>query len=365
MAVTQRKDGRWFVYYRARGDDGQSRVKWEAFGRGPAAEARARNRDAEIGLLRRRPRIEAYGPSFLELAKEYRDHRGLNDNSRKQLGVRLEAHLLPAFGAHPAVRIKSADVDRYVERRRAAGVSDATICRELTDFKAILNWSVRRDPPMIPFNPVANYKKPNSSTAIAIPPTHEEAVRILNAALPHVQRALQLSWFLGLRPQGEVLRLTWADVNWEAGRILVISAAKGGPRARSVPIHPDLRPRLEQWHQADRKRRWRHIVNYYGKPVKSIGKAWRAAVAAAKIGRRVRPYDFRHHFVTRAIEEGGDLKAISEVVGSSPATVLKFYQHVTSKQHEKTVALIEPLPDGKKNRKKSIGSHGPRRDRGV
>lgn len=360
MAIRLLQDGRWAVYYRIRGDDGRSRIRWEYFGRGPSAEAKAKARDAELGLQRRRPRLESFGPSFLELAKEYRDKRGLGENSRKQLGIRLVAHLVPFFGSMPAIAIKPSDVERYVERRRADNVSDATVCREITDLKAILNWSARRDPPLIPHNPIANYRKPKCARYIAQPPTRAEAIRILNAALPHVQRALQLSWFLGLRPQGETLRLTWNDVNWESGRIRVLSAQKGGPAARSVPIHRDLRKRLMSWHAQDRKDRIEYIVHYYGRPVKSIGKAWRSAVAAAKIGRRVRPYDFRHYFVTRTLEEGADLKSVSEIVGSSPATVLKFYQHVTGRQHEKTVALVDGLPEGKKNRKKSIGRHGPR-----
>jgi integrase len=351
VAVTQLPDGRWMVYYRLRGQDGKGRRKKEYFGRGPAAEARACARDAALGLLRRRPRIESFGPSFLELAKEYRDKRGLNANSRKQLGIRLEAHLLPAFGAMPALRIKPSDVDRYVGRRRAS-VTDATIARELTDLKAILNWSARRDPPLIPLNPIASYAKPRARNFIATPPTRAEAIRILNAAPQHVRRALQLSWFLGLRPQGEVLRLTWDAVNWETGRILVTSAQKGGPSARAVPIHPELLPRLKQWHAQDRRKRRVHIIHWAGRPVKSIGRAWRTAVKKARIGRRVRPYDLRHHFVTRALENGADLKALSEIIGSAPATVIRFYQHVTGRQHEKTVALIDALPDGEKQKKK-------------
>jgi len=56
-------------------------------------------------------------------------------------------------------------------------------------------------------------------------------------------------------------------------------------------------------------------------------------------------------------------ESISEVIGSSPATVIKFYQHVTTRQHEKTVALIAGLPEGRRNKKKAIGRHAPRRDR--
>ena len=258
MAVTQKPDGRWCVYYRVRGADGKSRVKWESFGRGATAEARAYARDAELGLLRRRPRQETCGPSVLELAKEYRDKRGFNANSKKQLDIRIAAHLAPAFGATPALRLKSADVDAYVEARRAAGAVNATIARELTDLKAILNWSVKRDPPLIPHNPIANYRKPRAAVTAAQPPTRAEAVRILNCALPHVRRAMLLSWHLGLRPQGELLALTWESVRWESRRILVVSSAKGGPAAREVPIHPKLLPALRKWHASDRRAGHRH-----------------------------------------------------------------------------------------------------------
>jgi integrase len=351
MAIRQLPDGRWMVYYRVRGDDGKSRVKWEAFGRGALAEACAIARNAELGLLRRRPAKQSTGPSFIELATEYHEKRGLNANSRKQLWIRLEAHLFPVFGAQPAMAIKSHIVDNYVETRRLDGVSDATIARELTDLKSILNWSVKRSPPLITVNPIAAYSKPRTRNPIARPPTTREALRILDKARPHLKRAILLSWYLGLRPGAvELLSLCWDAVNWESRRLLVTSAHKGGPQAREVPIHPELYHQLKRWRTEDRKHGRRHIVHYYGRAVKSIGRAWRAAVKAAKIGRAIRPYDLRHHFVTKALEGGADLKSLSEVVGSSPATLLKFYQHVTSEQHQKTVALVPPLAKPPKKR---------------
>jgi site-specific recombinase XerD len=51
----------------------------------------------------------------------------------------------------------------------------------------------------------------------------------------------------------------------------------------------------------------------------------------------------RHNFITLALEDGADIKALAEVVGSSPETIIKFYQHVTKKQHRKTVAKIPAL----------------------
>lgn len=355
MALRQTADGRWFVYYRVRGPDGRSRIKWESFGRGAEAEARAAARDSELGLLRRRPRREALGPSVLELARAYLQLRGLNENSRKQLGIRIAAHLGPHFGARPAVSLKFEDLDRYVAARRDEGVSDATICRELTDLKAILNWSARREPPLIPFNPVAAYPKPRPRRAVIQPPTRGEAAAILRHAPEHVRRALLLAWHLGLRPQGETLSLRWDSVDWERGRILIRSAHKGGPEYREVPIHPELLRQLRLWRAADAAAGAEHIVHYLGRAVRSIKRAWRAAVSRAGIRRRIRPYDFRHYFISRALEEGADLKAVSEVVGSAPGTLLRFYQHVTGRQHERAIRLIPGLGD--------ISDPGPRRDR--
>jgi len=51
----------------------------------------------------------------------------------------------------------------------------------------------------------------------------------------------------------------------------------------------------------------------------------------------LRPYDFRHFFVTAALDAGADLKALSEIVGSSP--------HVTRECHRRVVKAVPPLPD--------------------
>jgi site-specific recombinase XerD len=55
-------------------------------------------------------------------------------------------------------------------------------------------------------------------------------------------------------------------------------------------------------------------------------------------------YDFRHRFVTAALERGADMKALSEVVGSRPETLMRFYQHVTRDVHRQTVEKIPEPP---------------------
>jgi integrase len=341
LAVTQKPDGRWAVYYR----DGK-KVKWEYFGRGAEGEAAAYKRNGELGLGRRARRRKPSGPMIAHLAKAYFDSKtDINPNSKKMLKIRLEANLLPHFGHIRATNLTDKDVDRYVKKRRAA-VKDSTINRELTDLKAILNWSTRRKPPLLQRNPIRTYQKPPSDDEIILPPTRDELQRILAAAKPHLLRALLLSYYLGLRPGAvELLTLHWWHVNWDTNKILVIGAAKGlkkQARQRMVPIHPALCEQLKIWEKED-KPSW-PIVHYRGRPIKKLQTTWEQCRRDAKLTRRIRLYDLRHAHVTRALEAGADIGAISINVGSRPETLRKHYQHVTERLQGAAIDAVPALP---------------------
>lgn len=365
MAITTLPDGRVICYYRvpetrperlAKGK--KSRLIKEYFGRGPDAEATAKKRNDELGLKKHRPPKRREGPTVSELAKSYYENKNFNENSKKHLKIRLEAKLMPFFGHMYAIRLTDQDLDNYVQKRRRDpiysrsdppkiiryGVKDATIARELTDLQAILNWSVKRRPALIRFNPVRDYKKPAQDNEIILPPTMKETTLIIKHAPPHLVRAIKLSYYLGLRPGAvELLKLTWSDINWGSKTILVRSAHKGGPQRRHVPLHDELFKELKAWHKKDQQNGIGHIIHYHGKPIKKIQSAWEGTLARAGITRRIRLYDLRHNFITQALEGGADVKALSEIVGSAPETIMRHYQHVTRKLHRKTVAKIPSL----------------------
>ncbi len=347
MAVTLLPDGRWIVYYRSRGKDGRSRVVKEYFGRGVDAEGKARARDSELQFKPRRPRRPDPGPLFAKLAHAYASvHQFASPWARFNHESRMASRILPFFGHLPAVRITDDDLDHYVAHRRQKGIAFSTIRRELTDVQAILNYAARRRPPLIPFNPVRDYRKPKEDLETIMPPTAAELASILAAAPEHLKRIILLGYYLGLRPGPvECFSLKWESVDWESGTLLVIGAKKGGPAKRTVPIHPDFIETLRSWWEADKKRDIPWIVSWGGKTILKVSTGWRKTLARAKITRRLRPYDLRHLFVTQALEAGGDHKALSEIVGSRPETLMRHYQHVTSALHRRTVELIPPAPN--------------------
>jgi integrase len=350
MAVTQLKDGRWLVYYRSRRPDGKPYLEREYFGRGPGAEAKARDRDRELGLSRRRPAKTAEGPTFAEIARDYfRVHQFASVQARDQHRIRMTTRLLPFFGPMTATRVNDADLERYIKARRTtpfrknrpdcAGYS--TIRRELVDLKAIFNFAFRRRPPLIAFNPVRDFRLPREELEVILPPTPDEFAAILAAAPDHLRRICLIAYYCGLRPGPvECYRLRWEMVDWSTGTILIQSARKGGPVARSVPIHPDFMPVMRQWHKVDGANGIPWIVSWAGKTVKKISTTWAYTLKQAGITRRLRPYDVRHLFVTQALERGADIGALADVVGSSPQTLRKFYQHVATPMLRRTVNLI-------------------------
>lgn len=378
MAVKKLKDGRWAVYYR---NDGK--LKWEYFGRGPEAEEKARLRNQALGFG---PKASAGEPLFEDVAKAYLRHKRaqgqMNENSLAALKLRLSVNILPELGPKVATALNDADLDRYIERRKTAvryrgkdkrgrpkvaqvGVKVATINRELTDIKAIMNFGANRKPPLIPFNPVAHYKKPGDvDLDIIQPPTMAEVDRIMAEAPEHLRRAIRLSWFLGLRPGAvELFGLTWSDVSWATRTIRIRAAQKGAASrrremVRQIPVLPAFLDEMRTWFEADRRKIELAIIRYRNKPVKNIHRAWWGAVERARIGRRIRLYDLRHAFVTRAIEAGADLKALSEIAGSDPRTLIKHYQHVTTAKHRQAVEAIPfwvPSPAKKKGAEKKKG----------
>lgn len=84
---------------------------------------------------------------------------------------------------------------------------------------------------------------------------------------------------------------------------------------------------------------------------------WKNTLRRAGITGKLRPYDLRHNMVTKALEGGADIKALSEVVGSRSETLMKHYQHVTRSVHRKTVALIPAIGMPKKSRKSKMGDN--------
>ena len=100
---------------------------------------------------------------------------------------------------------------------------------------------------------------------------------------------------------------------------------------------------MREWRDADLSEGINHIINYMGKPVASIKRAWANTLQKAGITRRILPYDLRHAFATELIAQGVDIGTVAKLMGhSSPNMIYQHYQYVLNKQK---IAAVEALPD--------------------
>ena len=355
MAVTKLADGRWICYWK---EGKKNRRKY--FGRGPDAQVAAWECHNSLGLKKRRPPAKGRhgGPLVVKLVKDYLNARCFSENSEQCFKKRM-MNIGPHFGPIRALALTDEIVDQYVAKRLQT-VKATTIHRELSDLQAVLNWAVRRKPPLIPYNPIQMYSKPKRDDDVILPPTPSEIDRILEHSPRHLFRAIVISYYTGIRPGVELYGLRRHDIDLENDIILVRSAAKGGPVQRHVPImHTEFKHVLQEWLKEDPAE---YIINYLGRPVSSLKTTFKKAKKKAEITRRIRLYDFRHCFATMALKRGADLKAVSEILGHSrPDITARIYQHVDLEMHRQAVARLPALLSGRDVQPKGIANILPKK----
>jgi hypothetical protein len=126
MSVHQTNDGRWFAAYREQGD---RKVQRRYFGRGAEGKIAAKKWEAEFLAEAGRPSPAAPERSaltFAELAQRYLDSKPLAENTRKNLVIALNLHVLPKLKRRPAASLTMADLATVDHALVALGRSMAT-----------------------------------------------------------------------------------------------------------------------------------------------------------------------------------------------------------------------------------------------
>lgn len=360
MSVHQHKDGRWFVRY---GKDGKDLKKY--FGRGDIAQAQAEAFSKELDEAK--GKAETWGLTVKQVLEEYHAKHLVSATTAQSDFYRLDRIIVPRLGSLHVERITSQDLNNYVQARREDGRALSTIDRELDVLRSAFNWAMGQHPPLILRNPLLTYRIKKPQGAGLAPISAEEFNAILKHAPEHLIRGMLIQWYCGTRPGGEISRIRWSDVDLVNGEIRIVSARKGGPAVRYVPVHESLAAMLQSWRAEDEKLAEAAeaaltelpVVHYHLAPIVSLKTAWKGAKRRAGITRRLRLYDFRHAWFTNALRAGGDLKAVSEIGGHSrPDTTIITYQHVSRRQHREAVAMI-PIVDLPASQKKKNPSTVP------
>ena len=199
------------------------------------------------------------------------------------------------------------------------GKQPATLLRHLTVLKAIFNRAVRHG--RLLANPTTRVKiqKPNNTLVRYL--TNEQEDMLLKHLPPQYRGIILTALNTGLR-QGELLQLTWADVDWNVG-VLTVNETKAGERRR-VPMNSTVVGILSELREADQNGEGRIFV-VTGRYLRRVfDKAVRASGLAP-----FRFHDLRHTFASRLAMQGANDRTLMALGGWKSPAMLNRYAHLS------------------------------------
>lgn len=247
-----------------------------------------------------------------------------------------------------AVRgLRRATIHRYITLRQTAGVSPATINRELDDMSAAINW----------YNFLHELNLPNALVGMALPVpegrtrwiTRGEAQRMISVAQaiavrPHLASFIQLALHTGCR-RNELLRLRLQRVRTEERLITLESEDTKTKKHRVIPLNA---PALEAL-ATMAKWRTEHCPaspwvfpspRDHSKPLSTIQKGFRSLCIKANID-DFRIHDLRHTCASWLVMAGVPLLVVRDLLGHSSIEMTERYAHLAPSQVHDAMRRLE------------------------
>lgn len=257
--------------------------------------------------------------------------------------------VIPQMGGYDLAELSPMVIQRFVtdmlnhgNRRTGKGLSASTVNLVITIMQNSLKTAF--DVGKIDDNLARKIKRPKLKQKSVSCFTIIEQKTIERAVLSDERKKMfgvLLCMYTGLRV-GELLALTWSDVDFQRGVLSVdktcavdkspsgasqlVDEPKTESSKRLIPIPKQLVPIMREMR---RKRDSKYVVSQDGKSVgiRSYQRSFELLLERLNIKHKGF-HSLRHTFATRALECGMDVKTLSEVLGHKNATVtLNRYAH--------------------------------------
>lgn len=266
------------------------------------------------------------------------------------------------FADKPLTAINAWTIEKWRSKRIKAGTAPNTCNRDLATLKSALARAVKWK--MLEADPLADVKqsKVDSSRVRYLTSAEDKRLRAAltardaegraararanawrlerrKATLPalreadyadHLTPAVLVSINTGLR-RGELMALTWDDINLPAKLLTVRAAAAKSGKARHVPLNTEATAALKQWKKQAGD----------GKPFpfRDLKTAWSALLTTAKI-EGFRWHDLRHTFASQLVMAGVNLNAVRELLGHADLKMTLRYAHLAPSHLADAVAKL-------------------------
>ncbi len=288
--------------------------------------------------------VELKPVTFSEFMKEYLKHveaRKTPGSKDRDKGV--VDRLKKRFGGRRLKEFTTGMIQRYADDRmhethhNKRPYKPATINRELICLSAIFREAVKRQ--YVSINPVRGVKLLPMDNKIVRYLSEDEEKALLGACNSGLRPIVICALNTGMR-KGEILKLTWEDVDLEQ-RLIRVQHTKSR-RTRYIPINSVLFAELET------------LPKIKGVPfvfVNPVTKdrwcdekiAWKYAIRKSKVA-HFRFHDLRHTFASRLVQAGVQLKAVQELLGHASIEMTMRYAHLSPDDLRRAVEVLVKKP---------------------
>jgi integrase len=304
--------------------------------------------------------IEAYVKMRLARA----ERAGRDAQTRLARHVLADARLAPM----PVGRVTARALSEW-RLRLPPAMTPAGVNRLLNDLRAALNAHVAahwRDlPPTMAKEIEAGLKAlPNAQTARQALLSDNDVRRVIDAAYgvdPDLGALVLVLASTGAR-FGQAAKITVADFQVEAGRVMVPASKKGKGikqrRLSAVPLGPDTVDRLKRLtigrgghepllqHWISRQIgpvQWERVRRSPWSNASEMARGWRKALTAAGVP-QIEPYALRHSSIVRGLHSGVPVRVVAALHDTSTMMIEQHYSaHILDMADELARRAVVPL----------------------
>ena len=244
----------------------------------------------------------------------------LKEVARKDRFKATWAALEPHFGHRIGPAIERADCRDYYKARKEQGMADSTILTELQLLRACLKLTLKDRAPKLwmppESKPRTNYLTPDDMAKV-----YEDA------RSPHIALFLELALATGARASA-ICDLTWDRVDFKHGFVDLMPAGRHKTNKQRPVVRLSKRA-LAALEKAREAATTDHVIEFNGKPVKSVKKALQRI--SERTGIDFSPHVLRHSAGVWMAKANVPLPKISQFLG-----------HTSTKVTERVYARYHP-----------------------
>jgi len=225
----------------------------------------------------------------------------------------------------PIPEITTPKINEYIEIRMQTKAANATINRELSASKRLLNLGRNQSPPLVERTPYIPMLKENNARKGFF--EHGEYLALKDALPEYLKDFVTFAYKTGWR-LSEISKLTWSQIDRKQGIVRLEVGETKNDEARTIYMDSELTAIMEaRWSNRRNLLPFFFLNRYENDRVKRFDKAWKKACKDDKIGLR-HFHDFRRTAVRNMVRSGVPERVAMMISGHKIRSVFDRYNIV-------------------------------------